>query len=196
MFALTKKDVRFSSDDLRYKLLSKGQSRSVADSDGQNGADLREMLSRNSRIPLQNESIKNMIEPRASAISRRVPPATSADDLSRLDSPRLSYPSLTVDATKHRSPDVLLGAFRHLSPHRSYEVRHNPSTRPCDDSRPTVHTISRIPVTSRPAAFMSKTVAPVDASKSSLSALPGVAQKNSHMVRLQFLGFTWYMNFL
>ncbi|XP_028547687.1 uncharacterized protein LOC110095204 isoform X2 [Dendrobium catenatum] len=175
-------NVRFSRDDLRYKLLSKGQSRSVVDFDGQNGVDLREKLSRSSRISLRNEPRKNMIEPRALTISRGIPPTRSADDLLRLDSSRNSYPSLTVDGLRHRSPDRLLGASRHLSPRRSYdEVRNNPSVRPYDDSRPAVYITRRIPDTSRPATFMNKTVVPVDASKSSLGALPGIVQKSSYM---------------
>ncbi|KAI0518952.1 hypothetical protein KFK09_006390 [Dendrobium nobile] len=175
-------NVSSSRNDLRYKLLSKGQSRSVVDFDGQNGVDLREKLSRSSRIPLRNEPRKNMIEPRDLAISRGLPPTRSADDLLRLDSSRNSYPSLTVDGLRRRSPDRLLGASRHMSPRRSYdEVRNNPYVRPYDDSRPTVYITRRIPETSRPATFMNKIVVPVDASKSSLGALPGIVQKSSYM---------------
>ncbi|KAI0518948.1 hypothetical protein KFK09_006386 [Dendrobium nobile] len=135
-----------------------------------------------------------MIEPRALAISRGLPPTRSAGDLLRLDSSRNSFPSLTVDGLRHRSPDRLLGASRNMSPRRSYdEVRNNPPVRPYDDSRPTVYIARRIPETSRPATFMNKTMVPFDASKSSLGALPGIVQKSSYMVSLQYVGFTFYI---
>lgn len=177
---------RVSRDDLRYKLMSKSQSRneigSQGPSVGQNGADLREKLSRSSRVPLKYESKNSMLESRGSTISRGIPPARSADDLLRMDLSRKSYPSLTVDGLRNRSPDRLLGSAKHMSPMRSYdEVRHNPSVRPYDDSRPTVHIKRNIPETSRPAAFMSKTVVPVDASKSIFRALPGVIEKTPFM---------------
>ncbi|KAK8955855.1 hypothetical protein KSP40_PGU016403 [Platanthera guangdongensis] len=117
-----------------------------------------------------------------SALSRGIPPTRNADDLLRLDSSRKSYPSLTLDGLGHRSPDSLLGAPRHMSPKRNYdEVRQNPSVRLYDDSRPTVHVKRSIPETSRPSVFMSKTVVPVDSSKSVFGALPGAIQKIPYM---------------
>lgn len=175
-------NIRVSRDDLRYKLMNKSQSRSEVVSARQNGVDLREKLSRNSRIPLRYESRNNMLESRNSTLSRGIPPTRNTDDLLRLDSSRKSYPSLTLDGLWHRSPDRLLGTHRHISPKRNYdEVRHNTSVRLYDDSRPTVQVKRSIPETSRPSVFMSKTVVPVDSSQSVFRALPEAIQKIPYM---------------
>ncbi|KAG0468370.1 hypothetical protein HPP92_017698 [Vanilla planifolia] len=108
--------------------MSKSLSRGKVGTEGQNGVDLLEKLSRSSRIPLRYESKQNMMGTISSTYSRRIPPARSADDLLQLDSSRKSYP-LTLDGLKWRSPDRLL-----------------------------VHVTKSIPDTSRAASFPSKTV--------------------------------------
>ncbi|KAG0451457.1 hypothetical protein HPP92_026262 [Vanilla planifolia] len=169
-----------SRDDLRYKLMSKSLSRGKVGTEGQNGVDLREKLSRSSRIPLRYESKQNMMGTISSTYSRRIPPARSADDLLQLDSSRKSYP-LTLDGLKWRSPDRLLGASRRMSPPRNFvEMRHIPSVRPYDDLRRSVHVTKSIPDTSRAASFPSKTV-PIDVAKPILRAPSGSVHKSTYM---------------
>ncbi|XP_020574837.1 uncharacterized protein LOC110020897 [Phalaenopsis equestris] len=167
---------RVSRNDLRHKLMSKGLSRGKSGSEEQIGVDLREKLSRNSRILLRKESNQNLPESRISSLSRRIPPARSADDLLRLDSSRKPYP-LTSDGQRCRSPDGLIGAYRRISPLRCYDEAYNTSLiRPYGDSRPTGHVTRSFADTSRPAPFMSKAI-PVDAAKPILRAPPDAAQK-------------------
>ncbi|PKA48841.1 hypothetical protein AXF42_Ash016357 [Apostasia shenzhenica] len=173
---------RIDRGDLRHKLMSKGLSRSKFGSEGQNGVDLREKLSRSSHIPLKYESRQSTLESRSPTLSRRIPPARSADDLFRLDSSRSSNRTLTFGGLRHRSPDKVLGASKHLSPPRSYnEVRHVPAVRPYDDLRPIGQITKSIPDSSRSAAFMNNTPAPFDAVKPVMRAPAGFTQNNPYM---------------
>lgn len=166
--------------------MSKGLSRSKIGSEEQNGVDLREKLSRSSRIPLRHESNQNLLE--SSVSSRRIPTARSADDFLRLDSSRKSY-SLALDGQRCRSPDELIDAYRRMSPPRSYDKVYNtPLIRPYGDSRPMGPITRSIADSSRPAAFVSKPV-PVDSAKTILRVPSDVAQKPMYLVSC-YLKFT------
>ncbi|XP_047067462.1 serine/arginine repetitive matrix protein 1-like isoform X1 [Lolium rigidum] len=130
--------------DLRLKLMRKGLSKKSNSETEQNGVDLREKLSRNSknlqgyeargRVPESRSSYDvrevpesgsgygsrgRVPESRASTLASQLPSARCADDLIKFDSSGKPYSSWTAGGLRHSSPDNLPSVRRDLSPPRS-----------------------------------------------------------------------------
>ncbi|KAM0825358.1 hypothetical protein ACQ4PT_069611 [Festuca glaucescens] len=128
--------------DLRLKLMRKGLSKKSNSETEQNGVDLREKLSRNSknlqgyeargRVPESRSSYDvrevpesgsgygsrgRVPESRASTLASQLPSARCADDL--LDSSGKPYSSWTAGGLRHSSPDNLPSVRRDLTHPRS-----------------------------------------------------------------------------
>ncbi|KQJ83024.1 uncharacterized protein LOC100828653 isoform X2 [Brachypodium distachyon] len=126
-------------DDLRLKLMKKGLSKKSNGDTEQNGVDLREKLSRNSKNLLRYEArgrdqesrpsyaVRDVLESRsryglrervpesrASTLGSEMTSARSADDLFKMDSSGKPYPSWNADWG--RSPDKLPSFRRDVSP--------------------------------------------------------------------------------
>uniref|UniRef100_A0A5B7BPU8 Putative Sterile alpha motif domain-containing protein isoform 1 n=1 Tax=Davidia involucrata TaxID=16924 RepID=A0A5B7BPU8_DAVIN len=197
-------DMRLGKDDLRFKLMQKNVSRRVQ-SDGQNGVDLRDTLSREVRTSTTNLSTRHRMpkptslstrqllpEPKYASILGRVPSSRSADALPHMNSLRNTYSPWTLDRLRRRSPDGVLGTSTGLSPRRmEEELPKRPLIRTYDDVRSrTVSYISKdILEPSRPmgtASFMTKPIVPAGSVKSvaPLLAPPpppsGIVQKSSY----------------
>ncbi|KAK1683561.1 hypothetical protein QYE76_044409 [Lolium multiflorum] len=130
--------------DLRLKLMRKGLSKKSNSETEQNGVDLREKLSRNSknlqgyeargRVPESRSSYDvrevpesgsgygsrgRVPESRASTLASQLPSARCADDLIKFDSSGKPYSSWTAGGLRHSSPDNLPSVRRDLTPPRS-----------------------------------------------------------------------------
>ena len=131
-------------DDLRLKLMRKGLSKKSNSDTKQNGVDLREKLSRNSknllgyeargRVPESRSSYDvrevqesgsgygsrgRVPESRASTLASQLPSARCADDLFKMDSSGKPYSLWNTDGLRHSSPDNLPSVRRDLTPPRS-----------------------------------------------------------------------------
>lgn len=172
-------------DDLRHKLLHKSISKRVNTVPDQRNGDLREKLSRNCHRPSRFDAQCHMPESRASGLPRQIPSTRSAEDLYHLDSLRKSY-SFSSNRPRNRSPGRFLGVSRGMSPPRLYDdLRHVPSMRSADVSRPANFITKNVGDASRPKPLASKAAFPVETAKLPMRAPPpsGGFQKSPYMVK-------------
>uniref|UniRef100_A0A5B7C6I1 Putative Sterile alpha motif domain-containing protein isoform 1 n=1 Tax=Davidia involucrata TaxID=16924 RepID=A0A5B7C6I1_DAVIN len=197
-------DMRLGKDDLRFKLMQKNVSRRVQ-SDGQNGVDLRDTLSREVRTSTTNLSTRHRMpkptslstrqllpEPKYASILGRVPSSRSADALPHMNSLRNTYSPWTLDRLRRRSPDGVLGTSRGLLQQRNgEELLKRPLIRSYDNVRTVSYMNKDILEPSRPmgtTTFMTKPIVPAGSVKpvASLLAPPpppsGIIQKSSYVV--------------
>ncbi|KAA8533086.1 hypothetical protein F0562_033381 [Nyssa sinensis] len=172
-------DLRLGKDDLRFKLMQRNGFRRVQ-SDGQNGLDLRDTLSRGvrptsttlstrQRMPEPNDARQRMPERKDGSILGQIPSTRSADALPQMDSLRNSYSPWTLDRLRRRSPDGLLGTSRGLSPPRKEEeLLKRPMIRTYDNGRTVSYMSKDILEPSRPmgtTTFMMKSTVPAGSVK-------------------------------
>ncbi|KAA8529519.1 hypothetical protein F0562_033682 [Nyssa sinensis] len=184
-------DMRLGKDDLRFKLMRKNVYRR-AQSDGQNGLDLRDTLSRavrpsttslssrthmpkpnslstRSHMPKPNDTRQLLPEPKDASILGRIPSTRSADTLPQLGSLRNSYSPWNLDCLRRRSPDGVLGTSRGLSSQRiEEEPPKRPLMRAYDGVRTVSYTSKEILEPSRPmgtAPFITKPILPAGSVK-------------------------------
>ncbi|KAJ7943589.1 Sterile alpha motif domain-containing protein [Quillaja saponaria] len=188
-------DVRIGKDDLRLKLMRKTATRQGENGNDRKNMDLREKLSKASCPSVTSiDSRQRLPESKDRSILARIPPARSADDLTRMESIRSSYSPWTLDHIRRRSPDGYpsssRGVFhqrnveelhrrypsasRGLSPQRNVEeMPRRPLNRTSDSVRSVPYMSKNVLVPSRPlgtpsASFMSQ---------STISTLPPVTAR-------------------
>lgn len=182
-------DRQVGRDDLRLKLMRKGLSQRSNGGAEQNGVDLREKLSRNSKNPPRYDArghvpesrsrydardkvpesrsrygLRGRVpESRASTLVSRMPSARSADDLFKLESSRKPYSSWTADGLRHRSPDKLTSVRRDVSPPRTYgQMRSMPSLRSVGTERASSLVTRDAPGTLRTQPYAGKSTISID----------------------------------
>ncbi|KAL6650865.1 hypothetical protein ACP70R_009790 [Stipagrostis hirtigluma subsp. patula] len=182
-------DRQVGKDDLRLKLMRKGLPQRSNGAAEQNGVDLREKLSRNSKnlprydprgyapesrarydmrekapeLRLRYPLRESVPESRSSVVLSRMPSARSVDDLLKLGSSKDPYSSWIPEGSRHRSPDRLTRVRSDASPPRTYDqIRSMPSVRSVGPARAPNRTTRDAPDTLRTQQYACKSTISVD----------------------------------